>query len=391
MSGPRYAALARRLLVQRDTSALPAPPPGVDERARAIAAIEQAIAARGRRRRVLRTAFGCVAAAAALACVLGGSRLMARHGALASAPSPVGAVPGTGVQIVAHPVAGAGGANVVVSGEQAPLVEGRALPAGSRIVTPPNGRASLSFSTGTSVALGEGADLSIESIEHESGSQVLRLAGGFVDLHVAKLSPGQRFIVDTADSEVEVRGTRFRVGVAEPNAACGGGALTRVTVSEGVVVVRHGGVESRVAAGEEWPRGCAAPASAPLTVVAASAKASASGGAPGATGAAQGRTARGERGGRSPASELAEQNDLYAEASVARRRGDVQGALGGFDRLLTKYPAGPLAESACVERMRLLRSVAPERASASARDYLARYPNGVARPEAEALVQAGGP
>jgi hypothetical protein len=387
VSGPRYAALARRLLVQRDTSALPAPPPRVDERARAIATIEQAIAARRRHKRLLRVAFGSVAAAAALACVLGGSRLMARHGALASAPSPAG----TGVQIVAHPVAGAGGANVVVSGEQAPLVEGRALPAGSRIVTPPNGRASLSFSTGTSVALGEGADLSIESIEHESGSQVLRLAGGFVDLHVAKLSPGQRFIVDTADSEVEVRGTRFRVGMAEPNAACGGGALTRVTVSEGVVVVRHGGVESRVAAGEEWPRGCAAPASAPLTVVAAGAKASASGPAPGAAAGAQGRAARGDRGGRSQASELAEQNDLYADASVAKRRGDVQGALGGFDRLLTKYPAGPLAESACVERMRLLRGVAPERASASARDYLARYPNGVARPEAEALVQAGAP
>jgi hypothetical protein len=302
--------------------------------------------------------------------VLGGSRYLARHASTDGAAVAAGTV-----QIVAHPAAG--GASLVVSGGQAPLVEGRSLAAGSRIVTPPNGRADLSFSTGTSVALGEGADL---SIVEESGSQVLRLSAGFVDLHVAKLSPGQRFIVETADAEVEVRGTRFRVGVAEPSPSCGGGAATRVTVTEGVVVVRHAGVESRIEAGGHWPiapSACAPLENAPLAA-AAGVKSSAGASHP-------------ARSARSQASDLAEQNDLFAEASSARRRGDVQAALAGFDRLLAKYPTYPLAENACVERMRLLRSVSPDRAVASARAYLARYPTGFARPEAESLVQAGAP
>jgi hypothetical protein len=274
------------------------------------------------------------------------------------------------VQIVAHPAAG--GASLMVPGGQAPLLEGRALTAGSRIVTPPNGRATLSFSTGTTASLGAGADLSIED---ESGSQVLRLAGGSVDLHVAKLSAGQRFLVDTVDAEVEVRGTRFRVEVAEASAACGGGVVTRVGVSEGVVVVRHGGVESRVEAGEAWPKGCGAPGDAQVS-------------AQTSTWTGGGRFARGAR---PTGSDLAGQNDLFAEGTRAWHRGDGSGALGAFDQLLAKYPNGTLAESAYVERMRVLRSVAPDRATASAREYLARYPSGFARPEAEALLQAGPP
>ena len=71
--------------------------------------------------------------------------------------------------------------------------------------------------------------------------------------------------------------------------------------------------------------------------------------------------------------------------------GTVTLPLSEFDRLLSRYPSGPLAESASVERMRLLKTVAPERATASAREYLARYPTGFARTEAESLVQAGVP
>jgi hypothetical protein len=273
------------------------------------------------------------------------------------------------VQIVAHPAAG--GASVVVSGAQAPLVEGRALASGSRIMTPANGRATLSFSTGTSVALGEAADLSVED---EGDSQRLRLAAGYVDLHVAKLGPGQRFVVDTQDTEVEVRGTQFRVATVEGDPSCGAGATTRVTVSEGVVVVRHAGIEAHVEAGGQWPAGCARVGTTPAAV--------------------SPKFAGGERawtGVRPRGSELAAQNDMFAQAASLRRRGDLQGALSAFDRLLSRYPGGPLAESASVERMRLLKVVAPERAAAGAREYLARYPSGFARAEAESLVQAGVP
>jgi hypothetical protein len=57
-----------------------------------------------------------------------------------------------------------------------------------------------------------------------------------------------------------------------------------------------------------------------------------------------------------------------------------------FNRLLAKYPACPLAEGAAVERMRLLRTTAPNRAMVLAQQYLARYPTGFARAEAEAIV-----
>jgi hypothetical protein len=365
MSVPHYAWLVRKLFAGGGSWIAPMPP-APEERARAIAAIAQAIAQRARRRRALRATGAAVAVAAAVGAVFAGSHF-ARH---AAAPAPLAQVaraPGSAPEIVAHPTAG--GASVLVSGAAAPLVDGRPLTAGSRIVTPPNGRATLSFSTGTSVALGEGADLTVGG---EGGSEVLRLAGGFVDLHVAKLAAGQRFLVDTPDAEVEVRGTQFRVALTTPDPGCGAGTTTRVTVTEGVVVVRHAGAESRVAAGERWPSSCGhasvAAFSADSPVVTP----------PAAKPAAGGRAVH--------VSALAEQNDLFAEATSAKRRGDSAGAVSAFDRLLAKYPACPLSESASVERMRLLRGTAPTRAVVIAQQYLARYPAGFARAEAEAIV-----
>jgi len=72
--------------------------------------------------------------------------------------------------------------------------------------------------------------------------------------------------------------------------------------------------------------------------------------------------------------------------AAPKHRGDVSGAVVAFDRLLAKYPAGLDAESAFVERMRLLRATASGRAIATARQYLARYPTGFARTEAETIV-----
>jgi ferric-dicitrate binding protein FerR (iron transport regulator) len=361
MNDPRYAWLVRKLLVSGGASIAPVPP-GPMDRARAIAAVAQAIETRARRRRTARWAGGAVAAAAAVVGVFVGSHALGH--VVARAPSQVAS--SGGPEIVAHPAAG--GASVLVSGAQAPLVEGRSLASGSRIVTPPGGRATLSFSTGTSVALGEGADVTVGG---DGGSAVLQLAGGVVDLHVAKLGAGQRFVVNTPDAEVEVRGTQFRVGLAAPDPGCGGGTTTRVTVTEGVVVVRHAGVESRVPAGEGWPAACwrtsvstLPPTDAPLAMPPASRP------------LAAGR----------PVSALAEQNDLFAKAATARRRGDVPGAVAAFDRLLDEYPACPLAEGAAVERMRLLRSTAPGRAVTLAQQYLVRYPRGFARAEAEAIV-----
>jgi hypothetical protein len=252
-----------------------------------------------------------------------------------------------------------------VSGAQAPLAEGRAIPEGSRLVTPADGRATLAFSTGTSVTLGEGTDLTVGG---EGQKRILRLASGRVDLHVAKLTGAARFLVDTADAEVEVRGTLFRVSLASSDPACGGGTTTRVSVTEGVVVVRRDGVESRVGAGEDWPAGCT---QRPVNLPGAGGPA----GAPPATSPMA-----------SANSTLPEQNRAYEKALAAKNHGETRAAIAAFDAFLSKYPAGQLAEGAEIERMRLLRSAGSGRAVSAAHQYLASYPNGYARDEAEAIL-----
>jgi hypothetical protein len=362
MSAPHYARLASAILAR--IAPAPVPPPDPDERAQAIDAIARAIVV-ARTRQRLRLGFGVFAAAAVvLLTAFGGYRLAAHREPVAVAPgmtlAPV-------AQIVAHPVSG--GSSVVVSGAQAPLDDGRLLGPGSRVVTPANGRAMLSFSTGSSVLLREGTDLTVSS---EGNTQELHLDSGSVELHVAKLAPDHRFIVDTPDSEVEVRGTRFTVAIVPADPGCGAGARTRVAVTEGVVVVRHSGIEDRVTVGEQWPSGCVLRAAADLRGTAIKQGTGATTGAAPSTG-----------------SSLADQNDLFAVAASAKRRGDARGALAALDRFLGLYPASPLAEAATVERMRVLQTMGSPRAPASARDYLARYPNGFAHAEAEAIVSEG--
>jgi hypothetical protein len=200
----------------------------------------------------------------------------------------------------------------------------------------------------------------------DGSSQVLRLSTGSIDLHVAKLSARQRFVVGTADSEVEVRGTKFHVSIVRPDPSCGEGTPTRVAVTEGVVVVRHEGSEVRVAAGEVWPSGCTHTAAL----------------------AADGPRAPGQAAASNltQSSTLREMNDLYGRAIDARNRGDVRGALATFDRFLAKYPSSALAEGATVETMLLLARVSPSQAAAVARHYLAAYPSGTRRAEAETIL-----
>jgi hypothetical protein len=358
MSAPRYARFASKLLSQLDASPSP---PDLEERTRAIAALGRAIEGRARKRRARLWIGAALGIAAASLAVIGGARLVAPRGALVVvAPVAPASVP----QIVAHPVGGS--SSVMISGAQGPLDDGRQLAEGNRVVTPADGRAMLSFATGSTVLLREGTDLTVTG---EGAAQVLRLDAGSVDLHVAKLASGRRFVVATGDAEVEVRGTRFRVSVVAADPDCGAGTRTRVSVTEGVVTVRHAGVEDRVPAGEQWPGSCPAVAS------------SAAPGRP--TQSAPVATARASD------STLTEQNDLFAAAAAAKRRGDSRGALAALDAFVTRYPSSPLAESAAVERIRLLHAMAPSRGVAAARDYVARYPNGFARAEAEAIVAEG--
>lgn len=359
MNVPRYAALAAKLLRQR----LAPGQVGVGDRERGVKTIERALGARARRTRLR---WLGVAAAAAVAVL--GWRVLA----------PSGQTMASAVSIRVSPVGQ--GAALRIGEKELQLREQATISPGQAIATPSGGGASVRLSTGTELALG-----SDSSVRVESGGPTERfsLSRGRLTVSVAKLAKGQRFIVDTPDAQVEVRGTRFElnvVGAAEP---CGGGKRTRLSVSEGVVEVRSAGSVARVGAGESWPADCVRPrAVAPADAAAPAAAPVAASPSPAPVAVAS-----------PPAPSrvtaevpLSRQNDLFAEAVALRRRGDVSGALHSYQELISQFPSSPLAQNALVERMRLLASAPSGREEA--RRYLARYPKGFAVEEARRLADA---
>ena len=219
--------------------------------------------------------------------------------------------------------------------------EGATMAEGSELRTNDASEASLHFATGTQVTVAGGSRV---RLVEQTKTKRFSLDQGSVAARVAKLGAGERFIVATSDAEIEVRGTVFRVSITTPDSACGDGTPTRLDVSEGVVVVRHAGIESSVPAGGHWPS-CAAP-------IAVTALPAASSGAAFVAPASRPRPAPTT----AASSHLAEQNDMFDEAMRRKRNGDTNGAVAQLDRLLATYPSGPLAESAAAERRRLLSS-----------------------------------
>jgi hypothetical protein len=209
----------------------------------------------------------------------------------------------------------------------------------------------------------------------QGATQLFRLAAGSLRADVQKLHAGERFLIRTSDAEIEVHGTSFRVANVPPDPSCGGGTATRVSVYEGVVTVRAAAGEASVRAGQVWPTDCG-------RTVAGSSAASSAGAA---------RVARPSTAANTPAvvspSQLAAQNDLFAQASAAEREGRTADALARLQELVAKYPSGPLAESAAAERMTILSRTDRARAVDAAKAYLARYPAGFARSQAEAVVR----
>jgi outer membrane protein assembly factor BamD (BamD/ComL family) len=85
---------------------------------------------------------------------------------------------------------------------------------------------------------------------------------------------------------------------------------------------------------------------------------------------------------------LATKNDVFAAALRAKNQGQLHTALAGFDSYLSQYPDGELVENATAQRMNILEKIDHPRAVAAAKQYLARWPNGFARDEAQAIVSA---
>ncbi|MGH7327432.1 MAG: FecR domain-containing protein [Polyangiaceae bacterium] len=247
MNAPRFAKLSASLLAQHTHLQMPeadsiAPPPMIDieSRARAISAIERAIREKARKKNRIRWIAGGLAIAASIAAIaLGKSFTHTQQAVLAT-----NAAPGTEISLaLAHAT---GDVSIASQNGTTAGIDGANLAAGSHVVTKSGGHAVLALSTGTRLAVDESSDF---SIVEEDATQVFALAQGSMRADVAKLKPGQRFIIRTSDSEVEVHGTSFTVSVAPADATCGGGTVTRVVVFEGVVTVRHDGVEARVPKG----------------------------------------------------------------------------------------------------------------------------------------------
>jgi len=387
MTTPEPLSAATQMLrdAVADSGDIDALPP---HRAAAIAGIADALRARGQARRRKRT-ITTFAFAAGVALVVGGGAFAA-HRAHRDAGGDTAAHDPRNLGRLVDPT---NGVTAVREGHSEPIGVGTRLAEGLELRTA-SAEAGLDFDTGTHVTIGGSSRV---RLVEQSQRKRFSLESGSFFAKVAKLTADERFVVTTPDAEVEVRGTAFRVTIVPAEPTCANGSPTRLEVSEGVVVVRHSGTEVRVAAGQRWPT-CdvhaardvhaapkdpsVAPAApvAPLTVAATTPAPASTTGTREATPVA------------APApdtsSRLAEQNDLMDEAMRFKKRGDVGGAIARFDRLLAQYPNGPNAETAEVERMRLLATSDRARATVAAREYLRHHPRGYARSEAEAIRAA---
>jgi len=381
-----YAELARRRF---ESARRDAPPRLPADRRRLVGAVEQALRARGRRRTVARwwTAGGLVAVAAAAAFVLA-PRFETRLGRSSSAP-----------------VAPVDPRRFTVLGT------GTALDIGTALRAPAADELRIGTPEGTSLVLEPGSGL---TIVEAGATQRLALSSGAVRAHVAKLGAGQRFVIQTDDAEVEVRGTTFRVARGEADPRCPS-PRTHVSVSEGVVTVASGAHAARLSAGADWSGACEAAVAAPLPASAldppttdsqapdarpldAEPVSSRVRRRPGAT-AAKRASASGAAA-RAPDAAVVEpppipsvlgaQNDLFAAAVHARRQGDAMEALRLFSAFIQRYPRSPLYEHALAQKMKLLVTTDPWAASEAASEYLARFPAGFARGEARALQGRAG-
>ncbi len=365
-------------------------PVSTTSRANAIRGMTDAIRARKRQRRMRWYAAGTTTLCAAATILLVAGRA---HHSSAERVASRAAAPASATLVRGAPV-------VLRHGTRRALSDGASLDIGDRVVAPPGSRVSISLARGTFLTIDHHAELVFAMAAPET---MFELGAGAVHADVTKLTPNERFVIRTADAEVEVRGTSFQVSVVEPDPSCGNGTRTRVEVREGTVAVRAGGSESLVPAGGSWPRGCVATQVAKDAVGAPSSE-------PPPSSAARvpdevhGSSIRGPKtlgaagaGGpprlEAPASssDLAKENDLYERALTKKRGGDPRGAALLLDDLIAHYPAGPLAQSASAERMKLLRDVDDQRARTLAREYLKRYPNGFARRDAELVLSSPTP
>jgi hypothetical protein len=391
MSVVDYSELAARALKHKPVAVRS---PGLS-RDRGIAIVAQAIQQSTRVRRRARWWTGgtlTMAAAAAAIVVVPHLWQLSRRTTAVHAPS---ACSNAAQECIAN-------AAVRVARADIGHMDGREIAPGAMMQADLGRPARIEFDSGTRMAL-EGNTM----VAYDEGSDTHRfsLARGSVHLEVAKLKVGQRFLLNTVDAEVEVRGTVFDVVVLDAVGGCE--QRTRVSVQEGVVEVRSAAELVTLHGGDVWAGQCTKagkPPESDSTKVVASrqwAKSEPSGNRGDSASVAavepalQARAAAGQAAspGNLPlealhTSDLAQQNDTYSRASAERNSGHVREALALYNQLIARYPGSALVESALVQRFRILKQTSHAEAVREAKQYVVRYPKGFARAEAEALVNS---
>jgi hypothetical protein len=257
-------------------------------------------------------------------------------------------------------------------GAERPVTAGDVLQAGDALEARSGGSVTLGLSSGDVRLLSAGR---IDIVSTTAAERRLRVALGTVEVDLPrKLPQGQSLIMETPDAQVRVVGTAFRVDV---NLDAAGKPATEVNVRRGTVwVSQRGERRATLGAGSKWRS-----APEPASEVAAAAPPKGEPRAGAFAKAASSRTVEAQ-------GTLAEENRLYESALAARNVGDDRRAAEAFGQLLSRYPRSVLREQSLAERFRALdRAGQVSQAVASARRYLAAYPEGFAKADAERIVK----
>jgi hypothetical protein len=258
------------------------------------------------------------------------------------------------------------------SGVERPVTAGDVLQAGDALEARAGASVTLGLSSGDVRLSSAGR---IDVVSTTALERRLRVALGTVEVDLPrKLPQGQALIMETPDAQVRVVGTAFRVDV---NLDTAGKPATEVNVRRGTVwVSQRGERRATLGAGSKWRS-----APEPAAEVAAAAPPKGEHRAEVLAKAASSRTVEAQ-------GTLAEENRLYESALAARNSGDDRRAAEAFGQLLSRYPRSVLREQSLAERFRALdRSGHVSQAVASARRYLAAYPEGFAKADAERIVK----
>jgi len=349
-------------------------------RERIVRLIGSAITAEGRRAR-RRRALPWLAAAAAIVLGVGGAGAWSWHHAAQSNPVAAAAEPARAGE--ARLVAGE--VSVRRNGQATTLHSGDVFIGGESVSTAAYSVAEIGIASGRAELE---ASSELELVAPTASERRLRLGSGSVDVDLPrKLEGGKHLIVETPDVEVMVIGTAFTVAVGSEH----GAASTHVRVRRGTVWIMHDGKQRAVLhAGDEWTSPVATPVVATPEPAAQAPVAQASV-------AQRGAHERAHRVTPAPRAveknrvvdkgTLEEENRMFQAGLTARNAGDAGGAADAFASLLAHYPRSVLREQALAEQFRAQeRAGRGSAAAVAARRYLASYPNGFARADAERIA-----